>query len=533
MVIEAGLRVAVCTDGPIVSWQARCVEKLAAVPGVVLDHWVQLSTHRLPGSGPKDSGALALAPVPDALRALSPAEHGVSSPGGPEPAHRIDVLLDLSSRGHALPVSWADEVWHFAYGSTLCRDPAAAALVDYVRGPGVTRLALVTEPTGAVVRDGWLRTVSWWVGKPLESLLLDPVDWPAIAARNRIAPDPLKRMEPPSPGTGATHGPAEPVERQQRLGSLPRTVLGAAAVGRRVLELADAISRHHEWNVGIMQAPIGSLLAPSKEPSVTWLPGRVGHFAADPFGVERDGILHIFFEDFSRREGKGSIAHVSVAPDGTMSDPAGVLDLAVHASYPFLVEHEGSVFMLPETAAAGELALYEAVEFPHRWRRAVTLLPGTPAVDASLVEHAGRWWMFAGIHGRGHNQNLFVWHAPQPTGPWTPHAGNPVKTDACSARPGGTPFVSAGKLFRPSQDGSRRYGGRVVLNQVDVLTPSSFAERSVGFVEPRRGSRYPDGLHTISGVGDRTLIDGNALHFVRGDVQKKVAARVHWRASSR
>lgn len=66
------LRVAVSTDGPVVRWQARCVEALAAVPGVALERWVRLSADRPPHRAGTDSGALVAVPVPDTLRALRP-----------------------------------------------------------------------------------------------------------------------------------------------------------------------------------------------------------------------------------------------------------------------------------------------------------------------------------------------------------------------------------------------------------------------------------------------------------------------------
>jgi hypothetical protein len=523
---EIRLRVSICTDEPVVRWQALCIERLAAVSGVALDRWVQLPAGPSRRMVARDAGALVAVPAPQALCAMSPGGRATQSAPGSGPTHPADVLLDLSSGGLDSPFAWASEVWRFGYGNSLSRDPERVTLVDYVRGPGVTRVALVSEPGGAVLHEGWLRTVSWWVGTPLESMLLDPADWPAIAARERTAPSLTAREESWGISTEITGGIGGPQRRHERLARLPRPVLEVGAAGRRILEVAEAAARHYEWNVGVVQAPIGTMLAASEDQTVTWLPERAGHYAADPFGLERDGVLHVLFEDFSRAKGTGSIAHVSITRNGIVSDPECVLDPGVHTSYPFLVEDEGTVYMLPETSALGELVLYEAVDFPHRWRRAVTLLPGVPAVDASVIEHGGRWWMFAGIHGRGHNQNLYVWHAPCLTGPWTPHPANPVKTDARSARSGGTPFVSAGQLYRPSQDSSRRYGGRVVINRVDVLTPAAFAERPVRAVGPRPGSPYPDGLHTISAAGDRTLIDGNVLHFVRGDVQKKVAARL-------
>jgi hypothetical protein len=520
------LRVAVSTDGPVVRWQARCVEALAAVPGVSLERWVQLSADRPPGRAGTDSGELTVVPVPDALRCLRPEDCTISAPPDSDPARPVDVLLDLTSRGLAFSVPWASEVWRFGYGPALGRDPARTALIDYVRGPGVTRVALVTEPAGSIVREGWLLTVSWWSGEPLERLLADPAEWPAAAALERTNPAIVAPAASRNGGTKTAHAAVGRAAQHNREARLTQPLLTVAAAGRRLLDVADALVRHDDWNVGILQVPIEGMLGTNEGLAITWLPIRPGRYAADPFGLERNGVLHILFEDFDQRRGRGSISHVAIAPNGTVSDPECVLDPGVHSSYPFLVEYEGEVFMLPETSAAGDLVLYQAVDFPHRWRPAVTLLSGIPATDASVIEHAGRWWMFATRYDRGYNNNLFVWHAPRLTGPWTPHVANPVKTDARSARPGGTPFVSAGQLYRPSQDDSRRYGGRIILNRVDVLTPAAFAERPVKAIGPRQGSRYPDGLHTLSAAGERTLIDGNVRHFVRHSLRLYVAGKL-------
>jgi hypothetical protein len=296
-----------------------------------------------------------------------------------------------------------------------------------------------------------------------------------------------------------------------------------------MLGAPDSLMGQDNWNVGFLRVPIEQMLTPG-HPDITWLPPRPGHYVADPFGLERDGITHVFFEDFDQREGVGSIGHVAIARDGSVSDPEAVLVPSVHASYPFLVEYDGQVFMLPETSAAGELVLYQADKFPRGWRPVATLLAGIPALDASVIEHEGRWWMFATRSDQGGNQNLFMWHAPELFGPWAPHAANPVKTDPRSARPGGTPFVFEGHLYRPSQDDSLVYGGRVVLNRVGVLTPRAFVERPVASIEPQ--SPYSDGLHTLSAAGGYTLVDGNSRRLTLATLRRNVAGRLPGRRSS-
>lgn len=515
---RSALRVAVATDVPLVQWQARCIEALAAVPGVSLERWIQVAPAQSPavgggGAGGTGVASMAVVPTPSVLRELD-REDGLDPTSADAAAGgEVDVVLDLSAGGVASPVTWATEVWGFRYGEARSTDPVRALLLDYIRHPGRSRVFLVAEPGERVVRDGWL---SWWRGEQLDRILLDPVSWPATAALDRLDPN----------AAGDAPGPAGPPPRSRRGPGVPRPLLEVAAVARRGLSVASTFTRHDDWHIGVIDAPIETVVAPEGEMRIRWLDGRPGRFAADPFGLERDGVLHVFFEDYDQQMARGTISHIEIAADGTPGDPEPVLDPRVHTSYPFLVEDQGSVFLMPETAAAGKLVLYEAVEFPRRWRPAATLLEDVPAVDASVVEFGGGWWMFATRLDRGANHNLFIWHAPELTGPWTPHARNPVKTDARSARPGGTPFVSGGKLYRPSQDDSHGYGGRVVVNEVEILTPRAFAERPVRLIEPPHDSPYRDGLHTLSGAGTRTLVDGNARHFVRDTFRRDVAARL-------
>ncbi len=121
------------------------------------------------------------------------------------------------------------------------------------------------------------------------------------------------------------------------------------------------------------------------------------------------------------------------------------------------------------------------------------------------------------------DHELHVWHAPTPLGPWLPHVQNPVKTDCRAARPAGTPFTSGGLLYRPAQDSSRTYGGAVVLNRVVVLTPDRFREVPVRTIGPLTAGPYRAGLHTVSAVGGRTLIDAKRT-IVSSDAVLGVAA---------
>jgi hypothetical protein len=284
---------------------------------------------------------------------------------------------------------------------------------------------------------------------------------------------------------------------------------------------------HEQWSVGALDAPIESLLERRQLPPVRWLTQpRKSEFFADPFGVVRDGQLTVWCEHLDYRDGRGVI--VALSPDaGEASRPVSIGPRGVHLSYPCVFEHDGRTWCIPETHQAREVALYELEQFPDEWRRVATIVDDEDLVDPTPFRFEGRWWLAASRPApKGTSCELHLWYADQLTGPWREHPANPVKVDVCSARPAGTPFVKDGILYRPAQDGSRVYGGRVVINRVEALTPLTFRETPVAVIDPPR-DLYAAGLHTISAAGPITLLDAKRNVFVGAEFRR--ALRYAWR----
>ena len=291
--------------------------------------------------------------------------------------------------------------------------------------------------------------------------------------------------------------------------------LGTRILRNRLVFARNRLFRHHQWNIGLIEEPIHALLGRDVEEKIKWFPlDNRREFLADPFGIVRDGEVQILCEYFKYGAGKGSICNIRFA-DGMFSlESTAAIERPSHMSYPCLVEHDGDVYCIPETSQARELALYKAIAFPHSWTKVAVLFDDFAAVDPTIFHHEGLWWLTCTDADRGQDWNLFVWHAPNLSGPWTAHKGNPVKTDVRSARPGGAPFVHNGALYRPAQDCSKTYGWRIVVNRVIRLTPTQFAEEEAAFFAPARAARFPAGRHTLSPVGHVTLIDGHRFVFV-------------------
>ncbi|PSH03955.1 MAG: hypothetical protein CXZ00_09050 [Acidobacteria bacterium] len=222
-------------------------------------------------------------------------------------------------------------------------------------------------------------------------------------------------------------------------------------------------------------------------------------FFADPFVVERENRNYLFVEEFVFSAYKGVISVVEFDEQGFRGSPVVVLEAEHHLSYPFIFEWEGQTYMLPEARDSGNVSLFRAVEFPNRWEFAGNLLENVWAVDSTIFEHEGKFWMFAGgvIRNGRINGELFLYYADSPLGPWHPHPKNPVVADTSRARPAGTIFSQGGSLIRPGQDCSLRYGRAVVLNRIEEITTETYKETSIRVINP---DWFPGiiGTHTIS-----------------------------------
>lgn len=114
-----------------------------------------------------------------------------------------------------------------------------------------------------------------------------------------------------------------------------------------------------------------------------------GFWLADSLMYEDGGGAWLFVEAFDVKEGYGKLA-VLPFDSGAFGDFKLILDTGSHLSYPFVFNHGGKRYMIPESSAAGEIALYAADDFPFGWRKLATLLEG-PYVDTSVYgDGAGR-----------------------------------------------------------------------------------------------------------------------------------------------
>ncbi|GAP66456.1 putative formyl transferase [Mizugakiibacter sediminis] len=241
----------------------------------------------------------------------------------------------------------------------------------------------------------------------------------------------------------------------------------------------------------------------------------LGAFWADPCAYVHEGRRAIFVEELDYASGRGHIS--AIEPDADGAHRSGVVvKAACHLSYPRVFAWRDQLYLTFEAALERRLPLWRARRFPYEWEPVADLLRGYRMVDGTLHEEGGRWYLFVCVAetpfddgGREWNE-LFLFHADSPLGPWLPHARNPIVADVRSARPAGGLFRHRGRLIRPAQDCGPDYGYRIVFQEVLELSPERYAERPLGALAPdwQPGLR---GCHTYSVHDDLEVLDVKLL----------------------
>lgn len=230
-------------------------------------------------------------------------------------------------------------------------------------------------------------------------------------------------------------------------------------------------------------------------------------FWADPCAIKVGDKYYVFIEEYLNKTGKGHIAVVELdRKKGIVSGPSTVLEREYHLSYPFVFEWNNSYYMVPESAANKTVELYRSTSFPFQWELEKVLLTDVRAKDATLAEIDGKWWMFVSISEHSIPDELFLYSAETPLGPWVPHPRNPVKSDVRGSRPAGKLFRANGGLYRPAQNSSGRYGYGMSINRIVQIDPDKYREEEISAVLPNWHEELV-GTHTLSIADDLTVID--------------------------
>lgn len=276
---------------------------------------------------------------------------------------------------------------------------------------------------------------------------------------------------------------------------------------------------YHTWNVGFIEQDVEDVVT-SKETAypVRWVKHNYkDRFFADPFILSADDKeIKVLVEDFPYYHKKGMISLLTVDRKSyALTSRKVILKQPFHMSYPFICrDKNGAVkWVAPEASQSGKLFRYTINPTTAMLENQETL-HDEPFLDSTILEHKGKYWLFCTKRGAKSNEDLFIYFAGKPEGPWTPHAKNPVVADATQARPGGYMVKAGNSLYRLSQKCDKHYGEAISVSRITRLTETDFEDEYVKQISALP-DKYSHGFHTLNGIAGNRLcvVDGVRRDF--------------------
>jgi hypothetical protein len=369
---------------------------------------------------------------------------------------------------------------------------------DLITGAMLQRLTDKLD-AGIILKKGYFKTNLTSYSGNIDSTYKEAAKWPEYVVRD-------------IQNKNASYFESLPSKTQALIYKAPTSVqllLFFFKMGKRkILFYLEYKFLKIQWNIGVIHEPIEKLLDNNNKLRIHWYPLKKSDnfFLADPFGQLIDGTLFIFCEKGDMDSRYGELTTIEMK-NKVYSNPKNFLiELNCHLSYPYMFDYQGEIYLIPESRQNRSILLYRAEKFPEKWIKVNTIAQDINASDSTIVYYNDMWWLMYTDISIGENNNLCILYSENLYGKWKSHLGNPVKQDIRSARPAGTPFIKDEILYRPSQDCSKIYGGKITINKVKILTPSQYLEETVTVINPSQ--QFPEGTHTIGSVGNYTLIDG-------------------------
>lgn len=402
-------------------------------------------------------------------------------PAGDANALAFDLIYSIHPQNHQAPLLKAKYgFWYVAFGKSNLKEKGPVAFWEVMRNEPVLESRLLVERGGQshVAYEGSTVAVPYSVRNSFNTLA-----WKAaaylplrLAAVDKLGLSFLLALPVNQQASEGVFYPANGQMAFLFLRNLIRYLRYKLAKPTGRFTLLYAFGRFH------LEAFSTASFRPMPLPNTNV-------FYADPFVMEENNVHYIFFEEMDEAEGRAHISCTVLTEGKEPETPKAVLKKPYHLSYPFVFQHEGSYYMIPETAGNGTVEIYKATRFPYDWEFVMNLMEGVTMIDVTVHYEAGYWWLFAASNTHplvSTNDQVFLFSSDELfSTTWTPHPLNPIATRAENARPGGRIFRHEGRLYRPAQNNaSPQYGYGLTLNVIEVLTESNYREREVLSVAP-------------------------------------------------
>lgn len=523
-----------CDSLELQRWQAECMRRVLAVPGVepvlvvtrpvtasvklpffqrmasypwriALYMWYRRKRFDPVGYVREDMNA-ALAGVP--RMACTPIAEGHGQGFEPEDlaaiaAHRPDVLIRFGFgilKGDILSLP-RHGVWSYHHGDEEKYRGQPPVFWEVASGETVVGAVLqrLTErlDAGFILQKGWFPTTRGSLSATLDSVLLGSAGWAA-----QVCHDLLNGRADAAVGMESN--------TTARIRKYPDNLTFLKFLWRQnqnKLGQLDDRKSIEEWNIGVLYQPIEALLAAKPNLNARWLPSpSLGQSRACPYGYLVEDQLNVIYEKRDELNRTTEISRLRPKRDNVLKRSRIMVPAEQRHSGSCVLTRPAGIFVVLCDHRERRVELHRVTDTNEGTERVCSLIQ-EELLSPTLFEHEGRWWLM-GTQVPSENAALHAFFADNMEGPYERHVLSPLKVDVRSGRPAGAPFVHEGQLYRPAQDHGAEQGVRIALMRVLELNPQRFREELVKTIGPLRGSAWSQGMATLTSIDGYTLVDG-------------------------
>ena len=242
----------------------------------------------------------------------------------------------------------------------------------------------------------------------------------------------------------------------------------------------------------------------------TFIKNPENQFLADPFVIEFENQHYCFVEAYDYEKDKGSI-DVYRLDKSSYQQIGTAIEEDFHLSFPFLLNHEGVLYMIPESSKNKDIRLYKCIEFPLKWELEKILKDNIDASDTIVFYQNNLWWMMTNVDELflgDHNYQLNIYYSENLfSDNWEPHNENPILMSPDYGRNAGL-LIKDKKIFRVAQKYgfNQKYGEGISIRQILKLTKEFYNEVEIISYESFYSSKIL-GSHHLHSNNKYTVFD--------------------------
>ncbi|HGY5133320.1 MAG: hypothetical protein E6997_05430 [Citrobacter sp.] len=243
-------------------------------------------------------------------------------------------------------------------------------------------------------------------------------------------------------------------------------------------------------------------------------------FQADPFLIEKDDKLFVFYEAFSFRNSKGTLRCRILDRELVEIDDVkleGFDDLMCHLSFPFLININDQLFMIPESSERKEVILFQSVEFPTRWKKIKVLISDTEVTDNIFLSMNETCYLMSTTM----DNKIIIHSAEHLHGQWqriTPA----LKVSNHHHRGAGAPYLVDNKMYFLTQECTpETYGKSIYIKELVTLNDANFDENLIEQINS--SINHSDGVHTLNFSSNYIAYDTKINKFSLLAIFKKIS----------